>query len=115
MNNKKKYIFIAILFCLISVGLFLYFQVVAVSQYEGIQNFPASYQPYLKELAKKHPNWKFTALYTNLDWNYVITQENVFGKNLVPKNYSDRWKNTKPGEYNVEVDAGWVDSSRQAV
>ena len=42
-------------------------------------------------------------------------QENIFGKNLVPKSYSDRWKNTKPGEYNVEVDAGWVDCSRQAV
>ena len=41
--------------------------------------------------------------------------ENVFGKNLVPKNYSDAWKNTKPGEYNVEVDKGWVDSSRRAV
>ena len=39
---------------------------------EGIENFPADYQPYLRELAKKHPNWKFTALYTNLDWNYVI-------------------------------------------
>lgn len=42
-------------------------------------------------------------------------QENIFGKNLVPKSYSDRWKNTKPGEYNVEVDSGWVDCSRQAV
>lgn len=62
----------------------------------GIESFPDSYKPYLEELAKKHPNWKFTALYTNLDWNYVIDEENVFGKNLVPKNYSDRWKNTKP-------------------
>ena len=50
----------------------------------------------IEELAKKHPNWKFTALYTNLDWNYVIDNENVFGTNLVPKNYNDRWKNTKP-------------------
>ena len=37
------------------------------------------------------------------------------GKNLVPKSYSDSWKNTKKGEYNVEVDSGWVDSSRLAV
>ena len=111
----KKIIFIAILFLLMSISLFLYFQVVASTKLEGIDSFPASYQPYLRELAKKHPNWKFTALYTNLDWNYVINEENVFGKNLVPKNYSDRWKNTTPGQYNVEVDAGWVDSSRQAV
>ena len=81
----------------------------------GIENFPESYQPYLLELQKKHPNWDFTALYTNLDWTYVIDNENKFGKNLVPKSYSDSWKNTKPGEYNVEVDAGWVDCSRQAV
>lgn len=111
----KKIIFIAILFLLMSISLFLYFQVVASTKLEGIDSFPASYQPYLRELAKKHPNWKFTALYTNLDWNYVINEENVFGKNLVPKNYSDSWKNTTPGQYNVEVDAGWVDSSRQAV
>lgn len=82
---------------------------------EGINSFPATYQPYLKELQKEHPNWKFTALYTNLDWKYVIDNENKFGKNLVPKSYSDRWKNTKSGQYNIEVDAGWVDCSRRAI
>ena len=87
----------------------------ATDRKEGIENFPDSYKPYLYELQKKHPNWSFTALYIDLDWKYVINNENVFGKNLVPKSYSDRWKNTKPGEYNVEVDAGWVDSSRRAV
>ncbi len=112
---KKKVWFGIILFLLISGSLFLYFQVQASTKLDGIESFPTSYQPYLRELAQKHPNWKFTALYTNLDWNYVISQENVFGKNLVPKNYSDRWKNTTPGQYNVEVDSGWVDSSRQAV
>lgn len=87
----------------------------ASTKKEGIDNFPNEYQPYLREIAKKHPNWKFIALYTNLDWTYVINQENQFGKNLVPKNYSDRWKNTTPGQYNIEVDSGWVDSSRRAV
>ena len=113
--NKNKFIFISILFLLISICIVIYFQVTASTKLEGIESFPSSYQPYLRELSKKHPNWKFTALYTNLDWNYVINQENVFGKNLVPKNYSDSWKNTTPGQYNVEVDNGWVDSSRQAV
>ena len=97
------------------VSLFLYFRVEASTKLNGIENFPTSYQPYLKEIAKAHPNWKFTALYTDLDWNHVINQENVFGKNLVPKNYSDSWKNTTPGQYNVEIDGGWVDCSRQAV
>ena len=87
----------------------------AAQRKEGIENFPDSYKPYLLELQKKYSNWKFVALYTDLDWNYVIDNENQFGKNLVPKSYSDAWKNTKPGEYNVEVDAGWVDSSRRAV
>lgn len=116
-NSKriKKYVFISILFLLISISLVLYFQVSASNKLDGIENFPSNYQPYLKELAKKHPNWKFKALYTNLDWNYVINQENIYGKNLVPKNYSDSWKNTTPGQYNVEIDSGWVDSSRQAV
>ena len=80
-----------------------------------LYTFPDIYQPYIDELKKKYPNWEFKALYTNLDWNYVIDNENVFGKNLVPKSYSDSWKNTTPGEYNVEVDSGWVDSSRAAV
>ena len=117
MHTKSKIILIilVILIILISIILLLNDKVEATTALDGIENFPSSYQPYLKELAKKHPNWKFTALYTNLDWNYVIEQENQFGKNLVPKNYSDAWKNTTPGKYNVEVDAGWVDSSKQAV
>ena len=82
---------------------------------EGIENFPESYKAYLYELQKKYPKWKFSALYTELDWKYVIDNENIFGKNLVPKSYSDEWKNTTPGEYNIEVDSGWVDASRKAV
>lgn len=112
---KKKYIFIGILFLAIFVSLFIYLGADASTKTEGIQSFPESYRPYLEELSKKHPNWKFTALYTNLDWNYVINEESTFGKNLVPKNYSDAWKNRTPGQYNVEVDSGWVDSSREAV
>ena len=112
MSTKKILLTIILSICII---LFAGFKVQAVTSLDGIENFPSSYQPYLRELAKKHPNWKFTALYTDLDWNYVIEQENIFGKNLVPKNYSDSWKNTTEGQYNVEVDKGWVDGSKQAV
>ena len=112
MSTKRILLTIILSICII---LFASSKVQAVTSLDGIENFPSSYQPYLRELAKKHPNWKFTALYTDLDWNYVIQQENVFGKNLVPKNYSDSWKNTTEGQYNVEVDKGWVDSSKQAV
>lgn len=115
LNLKQKIWLIGISFILMIISTVCYSKVQAVSKLEGIENFPSSYQGYLRELASKHPNWKFTALYTDLDWNYVIREENVFGKNLVPKNYSDRWKNTTPGQYNVEVDAGWVDGSKQAL
>lgn len=82
---------------------------------DGINEFPESYRPYLTELQKRYPNWKFTALYTEFDWTYVINNENVYGKNLVPISYSDEWKNRNPGQYNVQIDAGWVDSSRKAI
>ena len=113
--NIVKYFVIITFSILVVTILFYYSKVIASTKKDGIENFPISYRPYLTEISKRHPNWKFTALYTNLDWNYVIDQENIFGKNLVPKNYSDNWKNTKSGQYNVEVDRGWVDSSRQAV
>ena len=110
-KNKKTYIIITIfIFTAIFVSvIILLTNSLGKEKANGIEEFPESYKPYLEELLKKHPNWKFKALYTNLDWNYVIDNENVFGKNLVPKNYNDRWKNTKPGEYNVEVDSrmGW--------
>lgn len=107
----------------IFLSLFLMFLIYCIStfSYSVMPNykissvFPSDYQAYIDALQKKHPTWHFQALYTNLDWNYVIQNEAVFGKNLVPKSYSDNWKNTTPGEYNVEVDAGWVDSSRKAV
>ncbi len=117
LKRIGKYIIIstACLACLLGISVYLNKDAKASTKLDGIENFPSSYQPYLKEIQKKHPNWKFKALYTNLDWSYVISQENKFGVNLVPKNYSDTWKNTTPGQYNVEVDSGWVDSSKRAV
>lgn len=82
---------------------------------QGIENFPDSYKPYLYELKKKYPNWEFTALYTGFDWNYVISQEYRNDKNLVPLSYSDYWKCTDNGIYNVEIDKGWVNASKKAV
>lgn len=95
-NIKKKIICISLTFLVFFIISLINSEVNASTKLEGIENFPNSYQPYLRELVKKHPNWTFTALYTNLDWKYVIDQENQFGKNLVPKNYADSWKNTTP-------------------
>ena len=108
---KYKIFFYIILFLFILFPNYSY----SSTKLEGIEAFPESYKPYLEILKQKYPNWNFIALYTNLDWKYVIDKENIFGKNLVPISYHDNWKNTKNGEYNVEVDSGWVDSSRKAV
>ena len=93
LKDKKTYI---VLFIILFLGCIIFAVVSGEDNSNGIEDFPESLRPYLEELDKKHPNWKFTALYTNLDWNYVIDNENEFGKNLVPKNYSDSWKNTNP-------------------
>ena len=103
--NKPKMFFLAM--ALIVMPFLTPKKVYASYSYktEGIESFPESYKPYLLELQKQYPNWTFTALYTELDWKYVIDNENKFGVSLVPKSYSDAWKNRKAGQYNVEVDA----------
>ena len=103
-NIKFIRLILIIFFSVIMMSLPKYVE--ASTVLNGIDNFPKSYKPYLEILQKKYPNWSFSALYVNLDWNYVVSQENIFGKNLVPKNYSDSWKNTTPGQYDVEVDGG---------
>ena len=113
--KKRKIVEFSILVVIFILAIIFTIKINASTKLDRIDAFPDSYKPYLEELKKKYPNWEFTALYTNLDWNYVVNNENVFGKNLIPKNYSDSWKNTTPGQYNVEVDGGWVDTSRQAV
>ena len=115
MEKSKKIIKTIIILLIFFIIILISKKTEAAYTANGIENFPDSYKSYLEVLKEKHPNWNFTALYTELDWKYVIDNENVFGKNLVPKSYTDEWKNTKPGEYNVEVDSGWVDSSRKSV
>ena len=120
---KRKIIFYILMIAVLATA--IYFLISYFSEVKGekqltrqmtlTDTFPSNIKPYVDELKKQYPNWEFKALYTNLDWNYVINQENIFGKNLVPKSYSDSWKNTTPGQYNVEVDSGWVDSSKAAV
>ena len=115
-KNRILDLILIILLFVIIISFYYLFKSDSIARYnKRIDEFPESYRPYLEEISKNHPNWEFIPLYTNLDWNYVISEENKFGKNLVPINYSDNWKNKTPGQYNVEVDAGWVDSSKEAV
>ena len=44
-------------------------------KYMNSQGFPESYKPGLRELHAQYPQWTFTALQTNLDWNTVIEND----------------------------------------
>ena len=47
------------------------------------QGFPESYRTRLRRLHEQYPNWIFVAQHTGLDWNTVIAEESVLGRNLV--------------------------------
>ena len=57
--------------------------------YADVEQFPASYQPALKELKNQHPNWIFVPMNTGLDWNAVIAGEIGGGKSLVYKTFPE--------------------------
>jgi len=91
-------------------------------QYLSSQGFPESYKPGLRQLHAEYPNWVFTAQHTNLDWNEVISNESVVGRNLVPGSSPTSWKSMEAGAYNWETgtwpsfDSGsWVAASREIV
>ncbi len=90
--------------------------------YLDIQGFPESYKPYLRELHEKYPNWIFEAYHTGLDWDDVIEQESIAGKNLITNNKSVEWKSLETGAYDWTTDkfivydgSTWVTASKEAV
>jgi len=81
----------------------------------GISYFPTSYQPALKALQKKHPNWQFIALNTNLNWNSVITAQTPPYPNnpsLTSASYEPAMKDTS---FTGQIEPGWVRASKGAV
>ena len=86
------------------------------------EGFPESYKQALRELHYQYPNWKFKAYHTGLDWDYVISQESIPGKNLIPNGKSVEWKSFDPGAYNWKTDtftvydgSTWVTASKEAI
>lgn len=63
------------------------------------QGFPESYRAALRELHTRYPQWVFTAFDTGLDWNEVIQNESLVGRNLVASSSPSSWKSTAPGAY----------------
>ncbi len=56
---------------------------------EDVAQFPESYQTALLELKKAHPNWTFVKMNTNLDWNVVVENQMVRGRNLIPSSFPE--------------------------
>ena len=86
------------------------------------EGFPESYKPALRQLHQKYPNWVFRAQKTGLDWNDVITNESIVGRNLVQNGSVSSWKSTEPGAYDWDnsswpgFDSGnWVAASSDII
>lgn len=100
---------------------------------ESLQEFPASYHTALTQLHAAHPEWIFNAVNTGLNWNDVIANENVNGKNTIQSNcpkggssgtYSAPFSylSTAPGDYNWETDtytlrdgSNWYSANDQVI
>ncbi len=86
------------------------------------QGFPESYRKYLRSLHKLHPNWAFQAIQTGLDWNTVLKNESVVGRNLVQSSSLDSWKSLEPGAYDWNTGrwygldtSAWVAASQEII
>ena len=67
------------------------------------QGFPESYKDSLRQLHAQYPNWTFTAQQTGLDWNTVIQNESVLGRNMVHTGSISSFKSTADGAYNWDT------------
>lgn len=116
VNYKKKHKILALVMMIVFISSCLFINLNNVEAYsvstkkEGVSNFPSSYQSYLNALKAKHSNWNFVAVYTHLDWDYVVSQEMVTNRSLVPSSYPSAWKLN-----DTEVESGWVNASKSAV
>ncbi len=70
-----------------------------------LSNFPESYKTALRALHNEYPNWRFVAVQTNLDWNTVIANESVVGRNVIQSNYPRGITSLAPFSY-LSTEAG---------
>lgn len=101
----------------------------AVGTYSSeLAKFPASYQAYLKELHKKHPNWIFVAVNSSLKWDDIVSAESVSSsskgtnRSLLPKtseglllSKASTDYNASTGSYIPKDGSTWVSASKPAV
>ena len=86
------------------------------------QGFPESYKEALRKLHEKYPAWVFEAYHTNLDWDTVIEEESIAGRNLIPNSKGIGWKSLESGAYDWTKDkfvvydgSTWVTASKAAI
>ena len=95
------------------------------SEYEAAlaaAGFPASYCSALASLHQKYPNWQFVPVQTGLDWNTVVLNESLIGRNLIQNSVNDARKSTDSQAYNWETNkwygfdgASWVSASPEYI
>lgn len=73
-----------------------------------LQNFPESYKASLRAMHAEYPNWRFVAVNTGLDWNTVIANESVVGRNVIQSNYPRGTASLAPFSY-LSTEAGAYD------
>lgn len=82
------------------------------------KGFTESYLPYLKALHEKHPNWVFTPVATNLDFNTAVTNESYGEISLVDGTdeslRSKEWPYYQNGVFR-QIEPGWYVASRDTV
>ena len=86
------------------------------------EGFPEDYIGPLLQLHSIFPNWVFKAHHTGLDWSYVIQEESVPAKNLIPNTKGVEWKSLDAKAYNWSNDtftvfdgSTWVTASKAAI
>lgn len=84
--------------------------------------FPESYCSALLALHEKYPNWQFVPVQTGLDWNTVIQNESVVGRNLIQSSVNDARKSTDSAAYDWATNswygfdgASWVSASSEYI
>ncbi len=86
------------------------------------QGFPESYKNGLRQLHAQYPNWVFVAKNTGLDWEDVIENESLLGRNLVSASSISSWKSVESGAYDWDTStwtgldgSSWVAASEEII
>lgn len=100
------------------------FQVDSEKYKDEFKDFPRSYWEKLTILKDAHPNWKFTAYPTNLNFEDVITAESIVGKSYIQftKGINPIYLSLDGGSYNPETKTyieqeagGWYAANKKTV